>query len=281
MSNKLAAAAMSRLPLSEYSSASHILDSACGPGIVTGLLLSPSPSCVSVPGLPIAAGAPRVTAIDISPAAIAQFNTRGVAEDWGTGDGDGNGGDGAVGTGTRVRAFVRDAEDLACFADAEFDAVIMNLGIFNLGDAAHGAAEIRRVLKPGGYAAVTTWKHLGGLGPLERVVEAIRPGQRALPPTPPEWRTKEKLVAVMEAGGFTAEQMQVWDENVRWEASGLDDIVESFISPPWAAELIWKGWTPEEMGRIGAEVVKQLSDEQRETASITNVGWVCVAKKRS
>lgn len=62
----LAAAALSTLPLPTYGADSHILDSACGPGVVTKLLLSPSPGYITVAGLPIKPS-PRVTGIDIGP----------------------------------------------------------------------------------------------------------------------------------------------------------------------------------------------------------------------
>ncbi|KAI1144383.1 hypothetical protein F5Y05DRAFT_407779 [Hypoxylon sp. FL0543] len=82
-SSRLAAAALSRLPLSSYNASSHIFDSACGPGIVTKLLLSPSPAYISVPGLPISQP-PRVTGIDVAPAMIERFKANKAAFGWTT-----------------------------------------------------------------------------------------------------------------------------------------------------------------------------------------------------
>ncbi|KAI0181019.1 S-adenosyl-L-methionine-dependent methyltransferase [Hypoxylon sp. FL1284] len=173
-SSRLAAATLARLPLSSYSASSHILDSAAGPGIVAGLLLSPSPADVSVPGLPVSP-APRITAIDVTPAMIGSFMANKATFGWETAD-----------------AFVQDSQDLSRFEDAEFDAVVMNLGIFALRDSVAGAAEMHRVLKPGGYVAVTTWKVRRIAEVMQGAVDAIRPnsGLRAME-MPAEWATRK------------------------------------------------------------------------------------------
>ncbi|KAI1097488.1 hypothetical protein F4804DRAFT_339151 [Jackrogersella minutella] len=114
--------------MSSYSSSSHILDSASGPGIVTKILLSPSIAHVPVPGLPISPP-PRV----------------------------------------------QDSEGLSRFKYAEFDAAVMNLGIFALKDPVAGASEMYRVIKPGGHVAATTWKVRQPVEVLQGAVDAIRP----------------------------------------------------------------------------------------------------------
>ncbi|KAI0133458.1 S-adenosyl-L-methionine-dependent methyltransferase [Xylariales sp. AK1849] len=260
-SSKLAAAALARLPLSSYSSEAHILDSACGPGIVTKLILSPSPSYISVPGLPINPQ-PRVTGIDVAPGMVAQFVAQSSIQGWET-----------------ARAFTHDAKDLTCFPDAEFDAVVMNLGIFALSDPIRGAQEMHRVLKPGGHVIVTTWKHAGAQVLLQKVVDTIRPGkQQQVLPVDPEWKRKEKIVSVMEAGGFEQAGMQVWAEDAKWEARSLDEIVEFLSAPLWTG-MIWKGWSEEEKGQWKEEIVKQMTEEEKSTASVSMVGWICIAKK--
>ncbi|KAI0811701.1 S-adenosyl-L-methionine-dependent methyltransferase [Xylaria sp. FL0064] len=157
-STQLSAAALLYLPLSTYTSTTRILDSACGPGIVSKLLLSPSPQNVSVPGLPIDPR-PQVTAIDLSEPMIEQYKANASALGW-----------------TTAEAHVQDSQDLSRFADATFDAVVMSLGIFTLSDAVAGAREMHRVLKPGGHAVVTTWKTRRPQDLMGRAAESIRPG---------------------------------------------------------------------------------------------------------
>ncbi|KAI2623993.1 S-adenosyl-L-methionine-dependent methyltransferase [Hypomontagnella submonticulosa] len=261
-STRLAAAALSHLPLSSYNSSSHILDSAAGPGIVTKLLLSPSPPDISVPGLPIVPP-PRVTGIDFAPAMVEAFLANKAGYNWTTAD-----------------ALVQDSEDLSRFKDAEFDAVVMSLGIFALKDPVAGVAEMYRVLKRGGYAVVTTWKVRRAADILQGAVEAIRPNSEMKPMhMPPEWLTKEKLVSVMEVGGFPSDLMEISESSPNWETgSGEEEIVKALRSPMWTAK-IWEGWSQEEIGRWDSEVRKQLLDEEKRTGVVEMTAWVCVARK--
>jgi SAM-dependent methyltransferase len=111
-----------------------------------------------------------------------------------------------------------DAEALA-FADASFDAVLMNYGLLHLARPDQALAEARRVLRPGGRLAVTVW------APPERtigfgiVLDAIREHGRmdaAVPSGPPFFRFGDLPEArrSLEAAGLaqvgSREIAQVW-----------------------------------------------------------------------
>ncbi|KAI2464151.1 S-adenosyl-L-methionine-dependent methyltransferase [Annulohypoxylon bovei var. microspora] len=260
-SSRLAAAALSLLPLSSYTSSSHILDSASGPGIVTKLLLSSSPEAISVPGLPISPP-PRVTGIDFVPAMVDSFTANKASLNWTTAD-----------------AFVQDSQDLGRFKDSEFDAVVMNLGIFTLNDPVAGAAEMYRVLKPGGHAVITTWKTRRAVDVLQGVVDVIKPNSGLKPMyMAPEWLTKEKLLSVMEGGGFPSDHIKASESSPNWECGPGDGAVKALKSPMWTAKL-WDGWSAEEIGRWDDEIRKQLSDEEKETGTLEMSAWIVVAQK--
>ncbi|KAI0553075.1 S-adenosyl-L-methionine-dependent methyltransferase [Xylaria curta] len=259
-STRLSAAALSHLPLSTYTTTSRILDSACGPGIVSKLLLSPSPEYVSVPNLPIDPP-PHVTGIDLSEPMIEQYKANASALGWIT-----------------AEAYIQDSQDLTRFPDAAFDAVVMGLGIFTLGDAVAGVREMHRVLKPGGYVVVTTWKTRRPQEILNRVAETIHPGAEKVLDLDPKWLTSEHLASVMTAGGFGAESMQLSEAEPNWRLGSLDGLLRGLSSPMWTTQFC-KGWTLEEMGRWTEEVEKQLTEEEKATGILGMVAHVCVARK--
>jgi ubiquinone/menaquinone biosynthesis C-methylase UbiE len=263
-STRLAAAALSHLPLSSYTSSSRILDSASGPGIVSKLLLSPSPAYISVPGLPIIP-APRVTGIDLSEPMISQYKANAAALGWPT----------------TAEAYIQDSQDLTRFADASFDAVVMNCGIFTLGDAVAGTREMHRVLKPGGHAVVTTWKTQRPLDIMSRVAEIIRPrkdGVKGFLEVGSEWLTSEHLATVMAAGGFEAQRTELSEAAPNWTFGSLSDLLEGLSSPMWTTQF-WKGWSEQEKGRWTDEVAKQLTEEEKATSTLKMVAHICVAQK--
>ncbi|RYC56311.1 hypothetical protein CHU98_g9902 [Xylaria longipes] len=261
-STRLSAAALSYLPLSTYTSTSRILDSACGPGIVSKLLLSPSPEYISVPNLPINPP-PQVTGVDLSEPMIEQYKANASALGW-----------------TTTEAYVQDSQDLTKFPDAAFDAVVMGLGIFTLSDAVAGVREMHRVLRPGGHAVVTTWKTRRPQEMMSRVAEIIHPGAGKVMDLDPKWLTSEHLATVMAAGGFRAESMQLSEAEPNWRFGSLSGLLEALSSPMWTAQFC-KGWTQEELGRWTEEVSKQLTEEEKATSTLGMVAHVCVARKET
>jgi ubiquinone/menaquinone biosynthesis C-methylase UbiE len=101
----------------------RVLDIATG----TGLSAEAALAAVGATG--------HVTAADISPAMVAKAHER-------------------LGNAPNVSLFVEDGQRLA-FPDESFDAVLCNLGLMFFPDPVRGLAEFRRVLRPGGRAAVS------------------------------------------------------------------------------------------------------------------------------
>jgi ubiquinone/menaquinone biosynthesis C-methylase UbiE len=103
----------------------HLLDVACGRGAV---LVAAA-----------ARGMGRLTGIDVSPTMIelagADLRSAGISD---------------------VDLRVMDAEHLE-FPEAHFDALTAAFALFFLPDPVRAAAEFRRVLRPGGVVAVSTW----------------------------------------------------------------------------------------------------------------------------
>ena len=111
------------LRAAHVASGMHVLDIATG----TGLSAEAALAVVGPTG--------RVTAADISPAMV------GIARE-------------RLGKAPNVSVSVEDGQALS-FPNESFDAVLCNLGLMFFPDPARGLSEIRRVLRPGGRAAVS------------------------------------------------------------------------------------------------------------------------------
>lgn len=94
-----------------------------------------------------------------------------------------------------------DAEALP-FDDASFDAVISTFGVMFVSRPEAAAAELARIVRPGGRVALTTWTHDGAIFRMFQVMKAfMAPPPAAAPPSPFEWGRPERLEALL-GGAF-------------------------------------------------------------------------------
>jgi ubiquinone/menaquinone biosynthesis C-methylase UbiE len=92
-----------------------------------------------------------------------------------------------------------DAEALP-FPDAAFDAVISTFGVMFVGKPEAAAAELARVVRPGGRIVLATWKHDGNLFKMFNVMKQFAsPAPVPAPPSPFEWGKRERLEALLGA----------------------------------------------------------------------------------
>lgn len=104
---------------------SHVLDVACGSGVLARHALS------------VSRGSGRVAGVDAAPGMIATAREIEPAVDW----------------------FLGSAEALR-FGDADFDCVVSQFGMMFFSDRQEAASEMFRVSKPGGRLAVAVWNHV-------------------------------------------------------------------------------------------------------------------------
>ncbi|MBN2197009.1 MAG: bifunctional demethylmenaquinone methyltransferase/2-methoxy-6-polyprenyl-1,4-benzoquinol methylase UbiE [Polyangiaceae bacterium] len=112
-----------------------------------------------------------------------------------------------AGLGSRVELSTGDAQALT-FAAGSFDAVCMAFGIRNIPDRGRALREIRRVLRPGGRAAILELSEPKGvLGPLARFhVHRVVPWIGGRLSRAPEYRYLERSIAQFPpATGFASE----------------------------------------------------------------------------
>ncbi len=160
------------LALAGVTRGAHVVDVACGPGTLA--------AAASKMGL-------RVDALDFSTEMIAQLRARIARE-------------GLVG----IEPVVGDGMALP-YADASFDAAFSLFGLFLFPGRDKGLRELRRVLRPGGRAVISSWVPFDRIPVMSEILAGVR---ERLPDLPfgdgkPPLATREEAQAEVSAAGFT------------------------------------------------------------------------------
>jgi ubiquinone/menaquinone biosynthesis C-methylase UbiE len=122
-----------------------------------------------------------------------------------------------------------DAEALP-FADASFDAVVSNFGIHHVPDPLRALSEARRILRPDGRLAFTSWS-----APVENIAwkllfDAISehgdPNAAKTPPSGGGLRNPVDLLRVLDTAGFA--QSEAHKVNREWRFAAAEDLIEGF-----------------------------------------------------
>jgi SAM-dependent methyltransferase len=116
-----------------------------------------------------------------------------------------------------------DAEALP-FADASFDAVTSVYGAMFAPDQERTAAELVRVVRPGGTIAMANWTPDGFIGEMFRVVGRHVPPPAGLRP-PLEWGTEERL---RELFGDDVSELGVSEQTCTFRSESAEAFVAFF-----------------------------------------------------
>jgi ubiquinone/menaquinone biosynthesis C-methylase UbiE len=202
----------------------RILDVACGRGAVLFAAAEAVGSAGSVTGIDIAPGMVDATRAEILQRGVSQATVK-----------------------------VMDAEHLE-FPDATFDALTCGLALFFLPNLDMALTEFRRVLRPGGRLAVSTWGSRDDRWSwYDDLIKSLRPGAPALhaPFAAAEVNAPEKVKARLQQAGFTA--VSVESETATF----------SFTSPEEWWEKLWSLYfreplehlSPAELASVKAEAM--------------------------
>ena len=178
-----------------------VLDVACGTGNAT---------------IPAAKAGARVTGLDFAPALLEIARER------------------AADAMVEIDFVEGDAQELP-FDDASFDRVVSCFGHMFAPDHERTAAEMKRVLRPGGAIAFACWTPGGGAGRMTRTVGEL------LPPPPPGtqppilWGTEDHVRELMGDADFARDEIVWEDESVESYARFM---LESFGPLLNARELL-------------------------------------------
>jgi SAM-dependent methyltransferase len=201
---KIATAGERAVEAAAVSEADRVLDVACGSGNAT---------------IPAARTGARTTGLDITPELLEAGRSNaaeaGVEIDWVEGD----------------------AEQLP-FEDASFDVALSVFGCMFAPDHQATAAELARVLKPGGRMAVCAWTPGGNVGQFFMTVAKHMPPPPDGFQPPILWGTEDHARALFEGTGVELEFEQAAVDFVADTAEGFLAEYESKLPPMVAAKAM-------------------------------------------
>jgi SAM-dependent methyltransferase len=175
-----------------FSAGQRVLDVACGSGNVS---------------LAAARRGAVVTGIDFVPALLERARERAAAE-W-----------------LEIDLREADAEALP-FPDASFDVVLSAFGVMYAPDQERAAAELLRVLRPGGVVGLANWTPNSAATEMSDIVARYVPALDE-PRSPAEWGTASRLGELF---GRRVRSLRLRDRVLLWREVSTDRFVETYRS---------------------------------------------------
>jgi SAM-dependent methyltransferase len=150
--------------------------------------------------------------------------------------------------GLEVTLLEGDAEALA-FPDASFDAVTSVVGVMFAANQTRAAAELLRVVRPGGSIALASWTPTGYVGEMFRTTAAHVPSPSGAP-SPFRWGTEEGLTELL---GDGISSLDVREQTYTFRYRSAEEFVEYFRT--------WYGPTLKAFASLDAEGQSALESD--------------------
>jgi ubiquinone/menaquinone biosynthesis C-methylase UbiE len=182
-----------------------------GPRIVTAVGVEPGDEVLDVAcgtgnaAIRAAEVGGRVTGVDLTPE-LFEAGRREAAE-----------------SGVTLEWVQGDAEELP-FEDESFDVVLSTFGCMFAPRHVVAAAEIARVLRPGGRLGITAWTPEGGMGSFFRTVGAYMPSPPAIAQPPALWGSEHHVREMFTGSGIELEFRRETVEQAQFEST--DEAIE-------------------------------------------------------
>lgn len=169
----------------------RVLDVACGTGNAA---------------IPAAVAGGEVTGIDITPELFEDARRR------------------AGEAGVEIEWIEGDAEELP-FDDDSFDVVLSTFGCMFAPDHARAAAEIARVLAPGGRLGIAAWRPEGAIGQFfTAIAKHMPPPPEGFQP-PPMWGLRDHVSELFAGSGI---ELAFDDAAAHWQFADIEEMVEEY-----------------------------------------------------
>ena len=190
------------LDAAEVTGSKHILDVCCGPGMITAAAITRG---AEAKGIDFSAAAVEIATSNVPNAEILEGDVQSIP-----------------------------------FNDDIFDAVICGFGIIHVPDPLKALSEMRRVLKPGGRVAVSTWEAPSpdnGFGLLFGSIKANADMNIDLPHGPDifQFSGLDKMSAALQEAGFKEPSVSTVDQT--WDSTILMDLLPALSKDRLGHEL--------------------------------------------
>ena len=119
-----------------------------------------------------------------------------------------------------------DAQEMP-FDDDSFDVVLSTFGCMFAPDHRRAAAEIVRVLKPGGRFGVIAWRPEGNIGQFFGTIAKYAPPPPKGFQPPPLWGVRDHVTEIFDGTGA---DLEFADGAAYWRFESLDETVEEYVS---------------------------------------------------
>jgi ubiquinone/menaquinone biosynthesis C-methylase UbiE len=220
----------------------RVLDVACGDGNAT---------------IPAAQTGARVTGLDLTPKLLEAGRTK------------------AADAGVEIEWVEGDAEQLP-FEDKSFDVVLSVFGVMFAPDHRQGAAEIARVLLPGGRIALCNWTPEGQVGRFFGLMAGFMPPPPEGFQPPPLWGTEDHVRSLFEGTGVEVEFDRA---EVQYEFDSVDAAMELFQSKFGPVIMTRKALEPEGKWEAAQEAMrKSFEEDEAADGSLSYPGEYLVTK---
>ena len=166
-----------------------------------------------------------------------------------------------------------DAEDLP-FERASFDAALAAFVVNHLPRAERGAAELRRVLVPGGRAAVAMWgrpERVEFLGLFDEAMRAAHINRElAFPPGPAAFRFSDpsELRGLLEGAGL--EDVTIEEVAFRYAISDVDELWEGVQTGSVRTAAQLRALDDDELARVRG-ALDELLEDRRSTGGLVEL----------
>ena len=178
----------------------------------------------------------------------------------------------------QIEARLADSLNLHDIPADHFTHSILNFSVFAFADPLKGLQEIHRTLKPGGVAALLTWKRFGA-GEIVHAAQAlVRPDLPPMKIPHPEFFREGVLKESAIEAGFDTSTIQVSQQDVVVRGPELDNGLKNFLLGDFTRPAR-AGWTEEEAGRWPEVVNQAIQNESAVHGGVKFETWVVLAKK--